>query len=173
MMRDNSRRRQHYPKYGPKPDEKNSDVDDLKNELNGISRFSEYGPEKYAPENGSAKKLAKSFATTFKVHPTQIRNFFQSIKKIQRTLKNNQWKEVRGDFMMLQPHMAYSVGRKDSKNKSLLNKTFYEMMTMCMSKVDDGKTDKEDRELKEDFENFANFFEAIVAYHRYYHPNEQ
>ena len=78
----------------------------------------------------------------------QLRKFFGEIKR----------QQIKGfnqvDFSLLQPKLAYAVGKSKKKNNKI--KEFYEVIAGAIAKVNN----------EEKFKNFVKIFEAIVAYHK-------
>lgn len=86
---------------------------------------------------------------------SQIRNFYGEIKRIQSgTFDKNQ-----ASFYLLRPKMAYAAGRFP-KNEGL--KHFKDVIDNAWPCVKDNET----------YNNFCNLVEAILAYHRFYHPKD-
>lgn len=104
------------------------------------------------------KFLAPSSSTDRAALTTsQLRKFFGEVKRIQmqKTLSM-------ADIAMLNPLLAYSVGRdkKNGRNTTRILE-FQQEMSKAISAIRPENKDN-------DFENFINIFEAIVAYHKYY-----
>jgi CRISPR-associated protein Csm2 len=83
------------------------------------------------------------------VTTSQIRKFFGEIKRIQADFENN-----KGDIILLDPKIAYAVGRAEKKTKI---KAFYELLSNLIQDIN---------EKKEKFNHFVSVVEAIVAYHK-------
>jgi CRISPR-associated protein Csm2 len=130
---------------------------EISERIEGLNKMSELQEEEFAPQG----KIADVFAQSIKkVKTTQIRRYFNAVKRIEADLKNNKkgWDAVKKDFYMLTPQFAYARGR------DLITEEYFDFMTSCLKKVDCGT----DEEKIENFLKFANLFEAIVAYHKYY-----
>ena len=84
----------------------------------------------------------------------QLRSFFDSIKKMER---NNEWKDIKPEFILLKPRIAIRVGRNHIK------KGFFEVISSAMNKVEIG----DEKDIMKNFDVFVKFFEAIIAYHKY------
>lgn len=84
-----------------------------------------------------------------KLSTSQIRKFFGSIKRIQASFDKS-----KGEILLLEPKLAYAMGRDKGKSKI---KDLYTLLSPMI------------REIKEDkakFQNFVSVLEAIVAYHK-------
>lgn len=98
-----------------------------------------------------------------KLKPTQLRKFFNALKKMQQ---KNKWKDIETEFYLLKPRMAVASGRNN------IPKSFFDLMMVMMSKIDNIENDDENGTLKmKNFNKFVKFFEAVVAYHKYKYPN--
>ena len=88
------------------------------------------------------------------VSSSQLRNIYGEIMRI----KMKKFDELKTDFLLLKPKVAYNYGRiKSGKEKDGFKK-FVEAFDKAHALVNDNKT----------FGNFQKFFEAILAYHKYY-----
>lgn len=105
-----------------------------------IKLYQEWG-HYLAQESDGLKSLSSS----------QLRKFFGAVKKIQADFANQ-----KGDIILLDPKLAYAVGRDTGKVKTKI-KIFYELMCDLIRNVN---------EEKKRFKNFVDVFESIVAYHR-------
>lgn len=84
---------------------------------------------------------------------TQLRKFFGEVKRLQAT-------GLLKDVILLEPKMAYAVGRaiKDNRgNPNIKISDFYRCLSPLIRDIDQDKTK---------FKNFVNIYEAIVAYHK-------
>lgn len=112
-----------------------------------------------------AKKFGEELALSVDQGPkalttSQLRKFFGELRRIDTDLNRKI-----GDLPMLQPMLAYAVGR--DKNERGENKTKIKIFELEISKgLRAIRSDKEYQ--KADFKNFVKLFEAIVAYHKYY-----
>lgn len=79
---------------------------------------------------------------------SQLRKFFGEVKRIEMQYNPS-------DVAMLNPLLAYAVGRDEGKTKI---KDFQVEISKAISAI---TTEKE-------FKNFVDIFEAIVAYHKCY-----
>lgn len=80
---------------------------------------------------------------------SQIRRFFGAIKRIQ-----SDFEALKGEIILLEPKLAYAVGRDTTRTKI---KLFYTEISPLIKDI---------REDKDKFKNFVNIVEAIVAYHK-------
>jgi CRISPR-associated protein Csm2 len=111
----------------------------------------------FAKEGGYADKIAKELK---ELNPTQLRRFFDAVREIENKLETGKWEDVSDKFYLLQPQLAYAVGR------DVIPARFYELMKASLSKIDLGT----DKEKSESFKRFTQFLEAIVAYQKYHYP---
>lgn len=139
-----------------KKQDNNSEIDKIIKKIENVSSFSEIKPKDYADEDGYAAIIAKELK---KLNTNQLRKFFGAVRDIE---KKKEWSDIEPELYLLKPKFAVSVGRK------LIPKDFFKVMNVCLNKIDVGETDDEK---KENFNTFVKFFEAIVAYHKYYHEN--
>lgn len=84
---------------------------------------------------------------------SQLRKFFGEVKRIEMQYNASEYNA--SDVAMLNPLLAYAVGRDEGKTKI---KDFQEEISKAISAI---TTEKE-------FKNFVDIFEAIVAYHKCY-----
>lgn len=129
-------------------------IDEIIKEIKKVSSFSEIKPKDYADIGGYADIIAKELKE--KLNTNQLRKFFGAVRDIE---KKKEWSDIEPELYLLKPKFAVSVGRK------LIPKEFFDVMNVCLNKIDIGETDDEK---KENFNTFVKFFEAIVAYHKYY-----
>lgn len=85
------------------------------------------------------------------VTPTQIRNLYGEIKRIQMNYANNQ-----SSFYLLRPKVAYVVGRNCNNIGLNLFQLIFDKAYSCVRS-------------KEEYDNFCTFYEALIAYHKYHH----
>lgn len=115
-----------------------------------------------------AKKIgeivAKNGLTT-----SQIRNIFNSIKKIEY----KEVDDIKPALLMLKPLTAYSLARirnDDSKKAmSILKEDIIDPSINIIFEIDNNKKENniKDEKIKR-FKNFVLLFEAILSYHKYY-----
>ncbi|GAA5818351.1 MAG: type III-A CRISPR-associated protein Csm2 [Methanobrevibacter sp. CfCl-M3] len=139
-----------------KSDNERSEVKNIINDISKLDRLKDLKPKKYACKDGYADKIGKLYSgRNPDLNTNQLRKFFGAIKKIQQ---KESWDEIEHDFYLLEPKFAVSVGRK------LIPKDFFDLMRVCMEKVDEGNEEKK----LENFNTLSEFFESIVAYHKFY-----
>ncbi|MCI2109284.1 MAG: type III-A CRISPR-associated protein Csm2 [Bacteroidales bacterium] len=99
-----------------------------------------------------AKSAGKNLADA-KLTSSKLRNIYGEIKRIQI---GGYEKEKRA-FLLLQPKVAYTVGREDQKNRKGVG-IFQNIFDRASNYVSDANT----------YNNFCNLMEAIVAYHKFF-----
>lgn len=87
-----------------------------------------------------------------KVTNSQFRNVYGEIKRIQSTGFDRE----RSHFYLLQPKMAYAVGRQKES-------TIKEGLTILEDIIRDSSPLVKNNE---QYDNFCNLFESIIAYHK-------
>lgn len=87
---------------------------------------------------------------------SQLRRFFGEVKRIQMCQPLST-----SDIAMLNPLLAYAVGRDMKNGKSSRILQFQQEIKIAINAI------RIDR-VKEDFDNFIKIVEAIVAYHKFY-----
>ncbi len=94
---------------------------------------------------------------------SQIRNVFGEVKRIQMKVSgnDNEWKNIKSSFLLLQPKLAYATGRITGKNKYAKLATLSEIITLASIGVKADETGAVGR-----FMNFVDFLESILAYHK-------
>lgn len=97
---------------------------------------------KYLATKETTDRQKKAMSTS------QLRKFFGEVKRIEMQYNPS-------DVAMLNPLLAYAVGRDEGKTKI---KDFQVEISKAISAI---TTEKE-------FKNFVDIFEAIVAYHKCY-----
>ncbi len=112
-----------------------------------------------ADENGYADKIAHTLKN---MKTAQLRRFFGAIKKIERTIEEEDsekaWNDVEAEFYLLKPKIAYAKGRE------LIPDDFYQILKVSLNKINIGSNE----EKIENFKRFVKFLESIVAYHKFY-----
>lgn len=83
---------------------------------------------------------------------SQLRKFFGAVKKIQADFANQ-----KGDIILLDPKLAYAVGRDTGKKKTKIKIFYEELLRDLIRNVNEDK---------KRFKNFVDVFESIIAYHR-------
>jgi len=134
-----------------------TEVESILKEIEELRMLKDLKEKKIADEEGYADTIASRLRG---MKTTQLRKFFDSIRKIKEELKDGGWEDVEAEFYLLKPKIAHARGR------NLIPEEFNELMKVCMRKVDIGEI----QDKKENFERMVDFLEAVVAYHRYYNP---
>ena len=83
---------------------------------------------------------------------SQLRKFFGALKKIQADFD-----KLKGEIVLLDPKLAYAVGRDTGKTKTKIKVFYEEILRDLIRNIDEDK---------KRFKNFVDVFESIVAYHR-------
>lgn len=113
--------------------------------VNWCESFGKYLATK---ETETDKRTGKLRTSVGAMSTSQLRKFFGEVKRIEMQYNAS-------DVAMLNPLLAYAVGRDEGKTKI---KDFQEEISKAISTVTDEK----------EFKNFVDIFEAIVAYHKCY-----
>lgn len=139
----------------------NSEITGIVDKINQLEMFKDLEPKVFADEDGYADVISYKLANDRRIRPklktSQLRKFFGAIRDIER---EDDWKKMETQFYLLKPKLANSRGRE------LIPEEFYQVMKVCMSKVDKGN----DEDKVENFKCMVDFLEAIVAYYKYYNP---
>jgi CRISPR-associated protein Csm2 len=135
-----------------------TEVESILKEIEELRMLKDLEEKDFADEEGYADKIAQRLRG---MKTTQLRKFFDSIRKIKEELKDGRWEDVEAEFYLLKPKIAHARGR------NLIPEEFNELMKVCMRKVD---IEDEDGDKKKNCEKMVDFLEAVVAYHRYYNP---
>lgn len=100
-------------------------------------------------------KDEKGKITSEKLTSTQIMKFLGKLKRIKIAIagKNGGFDAEKQTIKLLEPQLAYAVGKKKGKGKI---KVFYDEIAPAFSQID--------YELQ--FKNFVNLMEAVVAFHK-------
>ncbi len=117
----------------------------LTNGITDVKLLMDWGYYLGEDDAGGSKKLSSS----------QIRRFFGAVKKIQADFEHS-----KQEIILLNPKLAYAVGRDYNKNPRRNNtkiKELYDLLNPLINSINE----KSDR-----FRNFVNVFESIVAYHK-------
>jgi CRISPR type III-A-associated protein Csm2 len=93
---------------------------------------------------------------------TKLRRFYGELKRIEALGVN---KELLA-FRMLQPKLAYTVGREEIKTRGPIEKLAKEILFPSILKVGEPSLTDEVRNSR--FKNFVSVFETIVAFHKYH-----
>ncbi len=105
-------------------------------DLNTLEDWGKY----LAPKNKDDKRALTT---------SQIRKFFGDIKRIQANYEID-----KGDIVLLDPKIAYAVGRADKESRII---DFYKLVKPMIRDIEENK-DK--------FSVFVSVIESIVAYHK-------
>lgn len=131
----------------------NAEIDGIISEIGSLNMLNELETKNFADEGAYADRIAEISGRNLKTN--QLRKFFGAVRDIQR---KESWDDMEVEFYLLKPKLAYSQGRK------LIPRDFYNVMKVCMNKVDIGT----DQDKVANFNKLVDFMEAIVAYHKYY-----
>ncbi|MEM4204196.1 MAG: type III-A CRISPR-associated protein Csm2 [Candidatus Methanomethylicaceae archaeon] len=127
-------------------------IDNVIQFIQNLPSMSHLKPEDYAEVNGLAEQVGKQ-----EIKATQLRKIFHYIKDLKRQFQRSGGSFDRAKVALIMPSLAYAKGRK------LIPEEFYELLALCFG--------PQKCKSFADFESAANFLEAIMAYHKYYHPN--
>lgn len=129
------------------------EINDIIDDINNCKMLSELDIDELVAIDGVAYEIA-GYAVDNGMKNTQLRSFFEVIKKLQR---NKEWKDIKPEFILLKPRMAVRVGRGKVKEG------FFKVIVAAMDKIE---VDSE-KETMKNYKVFVEFFEAIIAYHKY------
>ena len=132
-----------------------AEIRDIIKKIDSLQNMSELDEKTIAEENGYAESVAKGNKN---LKTTQLRRIFDRVKTIERKLNEDGWDDVRSEFYMLRPELAYAKARK------LIPQDFFGLVDACMKQVDKGNNEQK----KKNYARFVRFLEAIVAYHKYH-----
>ncbi len=135
-----------------------TEIIDIIKKIDSLQNMSELDEKTIAEENGYAESVARDRDIKKRLKTTQLRKIFDRVKTIERNLNEHGWDEVRSDFYMLRPELAYAKARK------LIPDQFFRLVDACMKQVDKGDNEQKER----NYARFVRFLEAIVAYHKYH-----
>jgi len=130
-------------------------IQDVISAIKALPSMSAIRPEDYAEKDGWAEMVVTSTRGVLKA--TQLRKIFHYIKDLKRNFQED-GTFSRAKVALISPQLAYASGRGH------IPREFYDLLTLCF-----GQTKCKSIE---DFESGVNFLEAIMAYHKYYHPKE-
>ena len=133
------------------------EINEIVGNIKQLEMLKELKPKVFADEEGYADIISRRLAKGRKLKTSQLRKFFGAIRDIER---EKEWDKMETQFYLLKPKLANSRGRE------LIPEEFYQVMKVCMSKVDKGTEDDK----IENFNSMVDFLEAIVAYYKYYNP---
>ncbi len=129
-------------------------LQDVYNNIKSLSSMTSLKPEEYAEPGGYADIVAQMA----NIKATQMRKIFHYVKELRREFGKTEGNFNRAKVALIMPILAYAQGRGH------LPKQFYDLLVLCFG--------SEKCKSAEDFESAANFLEAIMAYHKYYHPKD-
>ncbi len=128
-------------------------IKDVIAEVKSLESMAKLKPEVYAEKDGWADVVVKNA----KINATQLRKIFHHIKQLKREFKKPE-NFNRAKIAMIMPSLAYARGRQH------IEEDMYDLLTLCFG--------QNKCRNKDDFDSAANFLEAILAYHKYYHPKD-
>ena len=129
------------------------EINNIADEISSCEMLSKMDIDQLVSIDGIAYEVA-GFAVDRGMKNTQLRSFFEAIKKLQR---NKKWEDIKPEFVLLKPRMAVRVGR------GKVEEGFFKVIVSAMDKIE---VDDEEETMK-NFNVFVEFFEAIIAYHKY------
>jgi len=145
-------------KYKSKREDKiPKEINEIINDINNCSMLSNLNIDNLVAIDGVAYEVA-GYAVDNGMKNTQLRSFFEAVKKLQR---NKKWEDIKPEFILLKPRMAVRVWREQ------VEEGFFKVIVAAMDKIE---TDDEKKTMK-NFNVFVEFFEAIIAYHKYLGDN--
>ena len=128
-----------------------------------IKFWKDKGKKQLDPElfSSRAENLAKEIKDEgdYKTNkPSQVRKFFDEVKRFDAKLKENpsDFDNILPYLKMLNAKAAYAKGRK------LISSRFKDFITNSLNQVHD----------EDDFNAFAGLFEAFIGYYKFYRPSE-
>lgn len=128
-------------------------INNIISEINDCEMLSKMDITHLVDIDGIAYQVA-GYAVDTDMKNTQLRSFFEAIKKMER---NGDWGDIKPEFILLKPRMAVRVGR------GKVEEGFFKVIEAAMNKIEVG----EEEDIKKNFKVFVEFFEAIIAYHKY------
>lgn len=128
-------------------------INDIISEINDCEMLSKIDITHLVDIDGIAYQVA-GYAVDYDMKNTQLRSFFDAIKKMER---NGDWEDIKPEFILLKPRMAVRVGR------GKVEEGFFKVIEAAMNKIDVGS----EEDIEKNFKVFVEFFEAIIAYHKY------
>ena len=129
------------------------EINDIVDTINSCEMLSKMDIDELVAIDGVAYEIA-GYAVDNGMKNTQLRSFFEVLKKLQR---NKKWEDIKPEFILLKPRMAVRVGR------GKVEEGFFKVIIAAMDKIE---VDDEKDTLK-NYNAFVEFFEAIIAYHKY------
>lgn len=129
------------------------EINDIVNDINNCEMLSKMDVEQLVTIDGVAYEVA-GYAVDNGMKNTQLRSFFEAIKKLQR---NKKWEDIKPELILLKPRMAVRVGR------GKVEEGFFKVISAAMDKIEV----ESEQDTMKNFNVFVEFFEAIIAYHKY------
>ena len=130
------------------------EINDIVNKFNNCNNLSDITIDELVAIDGDAYEIA-GYAVDNGMKNTQLRSFFEAIKKLER---NKKWKDIKPELILLKPRIAVRVGR------GKVEEGFFKVIVAAMDKIEVKDNEKE---TMKNFNVFVEFFEAIIAYHKY------
>jgi len=124
-------------------------INEVTKKINKLNSLKEYNVDDFVRFDGDVDILTRQLKND-DIKTTQLRKFFAAVKEINLETKTKTWNELKVNFFLLMPKLAYAKGRK------LISEDFYNLLESAMNKV----------QSKEDFNRFVEFLEAIVAFYK-------
>jgi CRISPR-associated protein Csm2 len=112
------------------------------------NNFKDVPVTSFMGNEGWAKEFMQ--ANHQKIKMNQLRNFFNEINAI----KDDFTPQAK---VILETNLAYDYGR------NVISKEFYEIINRSLMKT----------KIPEDFKNFVRLIESLIAYHKFYHTENQ
>jgi len=134
------------------------EIESLEKKIESLEKMSELKVEDMIR---GADYMGSYLVKIVKLKSSQIRRFYDAVKKIEVQAKRKPEQFNREPVLLLKPKLAYATGRLRGRNKSPLGH-FQKMIDKAIDKVKDYN----------DFIRFAQFMESIIAYHRYHGGEE-
>jgi CRISPR-associated protein Csm2 len=149
------------PRRGGNQQGGNRIVDEIVSNISKLSNLSDLPVDdlvKYADKFG--KHLA---SPEVNLKATQIRRFFDAVKKVEFEANKEAFKDGKNEFnrddvLLLKPKLAYAAGRQRKEVKPLML-----LLGPCIDRVNS----------REDFKTFVRFIEGMVAYHKFYNGKDR
>lgn len=99
-----------------------------------------------------ADAFGRALAKNVRLKTTQVRKFFEAVKRVAAQLRTQESVDLAGECAMLRPLLAYMAGRIDTVRPLM------KVLDPCLQKI----------RTPADFRAFYAFLESTLAYHRYY-----
>ena len=99
-----------------------------------------------------ADDFGRVLAKNVRLKTTQVRKFFEAVKRLAADLRTQRDLDLAGQCALLRPLLAHMAGRQDSVRPLM------RVLDPCLQKI----------HTKGDFLTFYRFLESTLAYHRFY-----